>query len=319
LTKRFDRNVLTSGIEYRDNIQQDQKNFDVDETYLNDKRSSDQFSAFVNNEFSFNDRLQFVAGLRYDSHSEYGSDLSPRASLIYQLTEDESAPSTLRLSYGEAFRAPNGYELYYNDGGYTTAAALELGSETIETYEISFDHYISPGLRASLSAYQYRIDDLIVLIEEPISELLVFNNVDQVEAYGMEASLEGTLTENLTGRISYSHSNVEDGMTGKRLVNSPEHLGKISLTRPLWDDQFFGAFELQYISSRDTLADDHTGSSMPINLTLLGQNILPGLDITVRFHNIFDDKVLYVVSVEHEQDMLSGMGRTFHVGLSYNF
>ena len=48
-------------------------------------------------------------GVRYDRFSTFGDSFNPRAALIYQPRQ----PTTFKLLYGEAFRAPNAYENYY--------------------------------------------------------------------------------------------------------------------------------------------------------------------------------------------------------------
>ena len=52
--------------------------------------------------------------------------------LIYQPFEK----TTLKALYGQAFRAPNVYELYYRDGGLSEKANPKLKPEKIQTYEL---------------------------------------------------------------------------------------------------------------------------------------------------------------------------------------
>ena len=49
------------------------------------------------------DTINLTAGLRYDKHDEFGSRLSPRLGLVHLL----SPTQTVKLLYGEAFRAPS--------------------------------------------------------------------------------------------------------------------------------------------------------------------------------------------------------------------
>ncbi len=57
--------------------------------------------------------------------------MNPRAALIWNPLER----TTVKFIYGEAYRIPNAYELYYSDGN-VTQANPGLDPETIRTYEL---------------------------------------------------------------------------------------------------------------------------------------------------------------------------------------
>lgn len=59
-------------------------------------------AAFIESVFPVLDELEITAALRYDSYSDYGSDVSPKVSLRYTPTDE----LVIRASYGEGFRAP---------------------------------------------------------------------------------------------------------------------------------------------------------------------------------------------------------------------
>lgn len=59
-------------------------------------------AAYVESVFPVLEDLEITAALRYDSYSDYGSDVSPKVSLRYTPIEN----LVLRASYGEGFRAP---------------------------------------------------------------------------------------------------------------------------------------------------------------------------------------------------------------------
>ena len=58
--------------------------------------------------------------------------------------------TTLKLLYGQAYRAPNAYELYYQDGGRTIEAPEHLDPETIQTWEFVAEQEIAKKLRVDL-------------------------------------------------------------------------------------------------------------------------------------------------------------------------
>jgi len=57
--------------------------------------------------------LTLDLGLSYDHCSTFGSTTNPRAGLIYQPREG----TNLKFLYGQSFRAPTAYELYYSAQG----------------------------------------------------------------------------------------------------------------------------------------------------------------------------------------------------------
>ncbi len=65
---------------------------------------------FVQYDTDFGDKLNLIAGLRYDSHNEYNSQLSPKLALKYDLNSRIS----LKGSLGYGFKAPDFRQLYFN-------------------------------------------------------------------------------------------------------------------------------------------------------------------------------------------------------------
>ena len=59
-------------------------------------------AAFIESIFPVMDELEVTAAIRYDSYSDYGSDISPKLSVKYTPSDE----LVLRASYGKGFRAP---------------------------------------------------------------------------------------------------------------------------------------------------------------------------------------------------------------------
>ncbi len=127
------RHKVVVGAEYRYNIRQDQALYDEDpfQSYLDDQRSSHVWAAFIQDEFRITPKLLLNAGLRHDDYQTFGGTTNPRAALIYSLDD----VTTLKGLYGRAFRAPNLYELYAQDGGISQKPSERLQPETIASYE----------------------------------------------------------------------------------------------------------------------------------------------------------------------------------------
>jgi len=197
----IDGHTVTAGTEIRYNVRQDQANGD-EQIYLEDHRHSRNWGLYVQDEIKLPEKLTFVGGLRYDEYSTIGGTTNPRLALIYSLFED----TALKLLYGEAFRAPNAYELYYHDGGYTQKVPDDLELESVKTYEVVLERQLNRQIRATTSGFHYVIEDLIDQYLDPADGLPVFRNLGEAEATGAELALSGRWDCGLQSRVSYSYT-----------------------------------------------------------------------------------------------------------------
>jgi outer membrane receptor for ferrienterochelin and colicins len=313
----FERNKVTAGLEYRFNSVQHQRNFDDAPffQYLDDQRSSASWALYLQDEIRILDSLILSTGLRYDRYDSFGGTTNPRLALIYKPREG----SSLKLLYGQAFRAPSAFEFYYSDGGQTTKANPDLKPERIRTYEAVYEQYFLKHYRSSLSGFYYRINDLISQRVDSADGLIQFENIDAVVAKGGELELEGIWEGGIKGRLSYTYQQVEDGNTGQVLTNSPRHLAKFNLVLPVFRDRVFLGVEEQYQSSRTTLAQSQTGAAYTSNATLSGRTPLPGLELSLSVYNLFDTRYGDPGAAEHVQDVIQQDGRSFRLKLDYHF
>jgi outer membrane receptor for ferrienterochelin and colicins len=81
----LERQRLSVGSEFRDNFQQNQGNYDLKPfvQYFNDRRTSNIFSVYAQDEIHLRKNLVLNLGLRYDRYSTFGGTVNPRAALIY--------------------------------------------------------------------------------------------------------------------------------------------------------------------------------------------------------------------------------------------
>ena len=311
----FDRHKLVVGAEYRDNVRLDQSNSDPFGVYLNDKSDSDVWGLYVQDEIRLADSLALTLGLRHDDYDSFGGTTNPRVALVYNPLAD----TTVKLLYGESFRAPNTYELKYHDGSFTWKPAVDLDPETSKSAELVLEQGIGPHLRGVVNLFYYRIDDLISLVTDPADGLLVFVNLDDVESRGLGLELEGRLPLALEGRVSYTYQDTEDRRTGEWLSNSPHHMFKLNLIAPLLAERLFAGLEYQYLSSRRTLTAADADAFSLVNLTLNAPDLWGGLSLSGSIYNLFDAHYGDVASEEHQQAEIPQDGRIFRVKAYFRF
>ncbi len=148
--------------------------YDVDPrvTYLDLNRARMEGAAYGQLEWRFGTSAIAYAGLRHDQYEGVGGTTNPRVALVLH----PFSRTTVKALHGQAFRAPNLYELYYQDGDATQKAPASLKPERVRTTEITVEQAITSALFASVSAYRIRTRDLINLVTDPADSLLVFTN-----------------------------------------------------------------------------------------------------------------------------------------------
>lgn len=317
ITTLRDRHKVIGGAEIRYNAQQDQGYYDTNPffLYFEDKRDTSVWALYVQDEYRLHDKWILNFGVRHDDYDTFGGTTNPRLGVIYAAR----AATTLKFLHGRAFRAPNVYELYYDDGGFSQKANPGLDPETIRTYEVALEHTFRSRVRSVASVYRYSIDNLISLMTDPSDGLDVFNNVDRARSEGVEIEVEGSFARFLEGRVSYALQRSEDASTGETLTNSPRHLAKANLTVPFLDDRLFTSLELQYTSARETLSGGAAGGFTVANLTLLSRNWRKGPSMSLSVFNLFDKEYGDPGGAEHLQSVIPQDGRSFRVQVRYEF
>ncbi|MHC1725574.1 MAG: TonB-dependent receptor plug domain-containing protein [Syntrophobacteraceae bacterium] len=254
------------------------------------------------------------AGLRYDHFETFGDTLNPRLALIY----NPFPKTAFKLIYGEAFRAPNAYELNYEDGD-TQKAARNLHPEKIHTYEAVWEQYVGDQHRMTFAGYYFDIDGLINLSKDPVDQMLFFKNIDTVKGTGIEWEFETKWKSRIESRISYAYQRAIDEASSTVLTNSPLHQAKLNLIFPLFKDKAFLGTEFQYMSPRKTLAGNYTDNAFLTNLTIYTQNFWKGLEVSASIYNLFNQKYGDPGSDEHIQDFIVQDGINFRIKVTYSF
>ncbi|AEH44456.1 TonB-dependent receptor plug [Thermodesulfatator indicus DSM 15286] len=244
----FANHLLTVGITYRLD-KADTKEYDLsfyrdpdskgDETYRSGGYVG-TLGLFAQDKWALRDDLDLFLGLRYDhwwTYNGYSSvdgsypsrdtgTASPKIALVWNPLQD----TTLRLSYGKAFRAPNVYELYrtwVSSWGTTYHANPNLDPEKAYTTELSLTQKLWDGrLNFEASIYSTKLEDLIY--RKSVGSDKYYINAGEGRIYGFEAGIKAKPTHWLNLGINYTRNDTkitsnpaDPSSEGKRFVKTP--------------------------------------------------------------------------------------------------
>jgi iron complex outermembrane receptor protein len=315
LTGTLEKHKITLGTEITDNLRQDQGNHTpIANVFDSDRASSLIWALYGQDEFAITHQLSLSAGLRYDHYSNFGGTTNPRLGLIYHLFH----PTTLKLLYGTAFRAPEPYELAPDYGAFYDHN-LKLVPEKIRSLEGVVEQSFGEHLTLSGSVFRNSISDLISLETDPSNNQLVYRNSGKAQATGVEVELAGRLADGLQARASYSYSSAQDIVAQETLSNSPPHLAKLNVIVPVVKQRLFASLDAHYVSPVQTLAENTVGGFSVLNVTLLGHTVGKHLDLSASVYNVFNKKYFDPGRPEDVQDSIQQDGRNFRIKLTGRF
>jgi iron complex outermembrane receptor protein len=269
-------------------------------------------SAFAQNELSLSPRALLTLGVRMDRYSDMGSSVSPRAALVLH----PAATSTVKVLYGEAFRAPSRWEGFYEEEDYQKRNP-DLEPEKIKTFEVVMEHLLRPGLLGAISTYEYRMTGLIDEFVDPLDDLVTYVNGSTTRAQGLEVGLRGRATDRIRAYANFALQRTRDD-AGVRLSNSPAHLFRAGLHfAPI--PQLTAAAELRHDSARRTVWETTTEAYTLADLTLSTGELFGGVRGVLAVRNLFDTSYMTPGGWEHSMPGIPQQGRTFRLTASASF
>lgn len=197
-------------------------------------------TTWLQHRLSVGSRVTTTVGLRADSHSEFGSAVSPKVAANAQLGGGVSA----RASYGRGFRAPDIGQLYYRfmnpSNIYQVIGNPNLQPEYANSVQLGAE-YATPGRRArfGLNVFRNDVRDLIESVNLGFAATPA-----QVNAIFAREGLDPTFRP-VAGRLLLTYKNINDAVTSGAEID-----GEIAVTRAL---SVAGAYT--YLDARDDAND----------------------------------------------------------------
>jgi outer membrane receptor for ferrienterochelin and colicins len=311
----LEKQRVTFGSEFRDNFEQNQGNYDLQPyvLYFSNRKSSTVFSAYAQDEIRLRKNLILNLGLRYDHYSTFGGTTNPRVALIYNPWNK----TTFKFLYGQSFRAPNMFELFYDAPG--NEANPSLRPETVKSMELVWEQSFSNHFRMITSGFYYPIHSVISEQVDPANGNGVFTNAGSLDLQGLEVSLSRSFPGGLEGAVSYTFQDAISPNSQVPVTNSPKHLIQASISVPIIKQKLFASMDLQYLSKRETLTGQYSGAYAVPNFTLFSRDSLKGWNFSASIYNSFNEKYTDPGGDGLAEDVIVQDGRTVRVKVEHVF
>ena len=271
-------------------------------------------SAYVQDEYRITRDLAATLGLRHDEYSTVGSATTPRAALVYH----PSRSGSLKLLYGQAFRAPSVFELIQSSPKSPRIVPNPgLGPERVHTVEAAWEQELARGLSSTLSLYNFWASDLINLAPNPAAGALQNQNVGRSAARGIELGLSARAPSGRHGYVRYAFGRAcATSPERAPLSDSPEHVLKAGAVFPILG-LLYAAPEVRYETRRLTARGSHTAPFLLTHLTLSTTPLFNRLDLSLSVRNALNARYELPAGITHRQRAIPQYGRTLSFSAAY--
>jgi outer membrane cobalamin receptor len=279
----------------------------------------DVASVYLQNDLQITSRLTMVSGLRMDRKSDEPTAVTPRLALVSTLDR----ATTLKLLFGQAFRAPSPAEADITTSFYTENPSLR--PERITTLELELQRRIASPVLLGASLYQYRIKNLIDMVESEVDYIQEYHNVATSRAYGAELQLDVVPEGPIAAHATYAWQLATDATTGERMTNSPAQTGTVSLITK--GAGIHSALQLRHESGRNTLVGTRTPAFTRADVNVgyapfashTAARWLSDSEISLRVSNLFDERYFAPGGFEHRQTALEQERRKLSLRIDSRF
>ncbi|NQZ79623.1 MAG: TonB-dependent receptor [Colwellia sp.] len=243
-------------------------------------------------DYEASDDISMSLSARTDWHSEYGTQVSPRISLLY-------SPEnwTIRGAYGQGFFAPSPFIEDIDEAGLSRLAPLEnLDEERASTASIDIS-YVMGNVETSLTLFASDIDNVTELevidgVDEASGKhVRIVNAAGESEIRGAELLLRYRWRDiKFTGSYLYTDATKESdsGFDRVPLALTPLHSAGLVV---MWEEHgsHLLGFEAYYTGTQHLENNPYRERSEPYwHLGLLGQITIGQVSLFVNAENLLD-------------------------------
>ncbi len=283
------------------------------------EKSTDLHSLFGQDEYKFNDVISFVLGLRYDNHSNYGGQFSPKFAFLHSPFPN----LRVRLNYGSGFRAPSFKELfmdYYNEGvGYRVFGNPNLKPELSNSYSFNIEYWSNDDWQLKATLFYNSVKDMIeysfVEYKDHITTYKA-QNVQKVKTWGCEFEFKISLFDFVEQYLTYNYTDTKDELLNRELSFRSKHRGNL-ITKFYLTSEIDLQLRQQFYSKQKYWGEDVAETT--------GEKFIEGKYLLYLYANFklpYNLKIYSGINnLTNKYDIQWGPlpGREWFLGLQYNF
>ncbi len=252
--------------------------------------------------------MNLTLGLRYDSYEDIADHLSPRLGIVQQLTDNQ----TLKLLYGEAFRAPT-----LSETGLMNNTRLignpDLTHELVKTWDLiwmgTWQHS-----SISLNGFYSRYDQPI--IAGVIGTTRTYINGGSEDSNGISLEASQQLSQYWFARITYSHFLELPDST----FREAEQLASLLLNykRQQWNWNLTAVYQAE----RQTLAPANVRNTLDsfwVVNSKLGYQVNPAWSVNLQIKNLLDETYFTPAQANGIGNGVPNRGREWSLGVDWRW
>jgi len=323
------KHVLTYGAEYNwlgaggtrlgagaDNVQNEEY-LGMSKSYSSQKLGT--YAAYLQDEIQLTDKFFLVPSVRYDHHSSFGGEASPKLGITYNLSKN----FRIKINYGHGYRAPTIFELYANMNRAMGGMQVEylgnadLQPETANNFDFGFEAETGKG-SGKLNYFHSNVSDLINAktfysgYVPGIGRVLKFKyeNIDAAKIDGIEGEATYQFDNNWSIKTNYTYLRAIDKATDNRLDARAKHTGAVQLS---WTDNEVNPLTATLYSQWyiDYLFNANSYTYNTLNL-VVDKEVNKKMRIYAGIDNIFDKT--FTIDDNQTYDIV---GRTWRLGAEW--
>ena len=226
--------------------------------------------------------VSLAASARWDDHSEYGGQFSPRVSLLYR-----PGPWTIRASWGRGFYAPTPFVDETEAAGLSRLEPLSgLDAEIAETASLDFG-YASGSWETGLTFFGSDIDDALRLQTVAPDRVRLVSQDGITRTRGIEALMRWRSAPYvITASYLYLDAREPDGTSRRNVPLTPQHSAGLVA---MWEQHGKGrlGLELYYTGTQSLEDNPYREESKPyLHVGLLGEIALGRYRVFLNLENL---------------------------------
>ena len=250
--------------------------------------------AFAQLDYELTDQITTSYSARIDEHSEYGTQFSPRVSVLYRPSD-----LTIRGSYGEGYFAPTPFVEEIEAAGLSRLAPIDnLQEERAKTASLDVS-YTFDDVETSLTLFGSNVDNVTGLEAFSVNNDGTLDAVRLVNAPG-ESQIRGSevLLRYYLGDVKLTASYLyldatevsPDGDGRRAIALTPRHSGGFVA---MWEQHgnFRAGFEAYYTGTQNVNDNPYIDETNPYwHLGLMGEITVGRVSWFINLENLLDVK-----------------------------